>query len=101
MFSMVYDTSSPQLTPLQKKLADERVIEKQMNYLKNVGRVNEAELQRTMISIERQVLVVSRADAAGDRALAKQELRKLMLIDGGHANSPLYRFCVSKIKEYE
>lgn len=101
LFSLVYDPSSQQLTPLQKQIRDSKVMERQLNYLREVEKIDGSGLQRTMSAIERQILIVSRAEAKGDTLRAQQELLKLMVIDGGHANSPLYKFCVSKVKEYQ
>jgi hypothetical protein len=100
LFSLVYDSAPPQLTALQRRVRDEKVMERQVGHFRNEHRADGAELQRLMASVEKQVLIVSRAEARGDKPLARQELLKLMRLDGDHSNSPLYRFCVSRIKEY-
>jgi hypothetical protein len=100
LFSLVYDASPAQLSPLERRIRDEKVMERQSEHIRLEHKTQGAELQKLLGDVERQILVVSRAEGRGDRALAKQELRKLMLMDGGHANSPLYKFCVSRIKEH-
>lgn len=100
-FSLVYDNSPQQLTPLQAKLKSEKVMEQEVAHLKSEHRLDASDLNSTMKVIEKQILVVSRAEARGDRESARQELRKLIMLDANHASSPLYKFCVTRIKEGE
>lgn len=100
LFSLIYDPSQPQLTPLQARLKSERVLEQEMDHLNSEHALNASEVTSRMRTIEKQILVISRAEARGDMELTRQELRKLMMLDVDHASSPLYKFCVARLKEH-
>jgi hypothetical protein len=101
LFSMLYDSTPARLTPFLTLAKQEKVMEREVTVLRETHKIDAAELDQLTKAIEKQMQNVSQAEAVGDKARAKQEITKLMYITGGHADSPLYKFCVSRLKEYE
>lgn len=100
LFTMVYDPSPAKLTPFFTEIKDERVMEREIASLRSKHHLDDAELDRIIKAVEKQMQSVSQAEAVGDKSRAKLEMAKLMFINGGYADSPLYKFCVSRLKEY-
>jgi hypothetical protein len=93
--------ASAQMIPIEKVAREGKVMERYNNYRAQVAPNEPPEAaQALQRALERQLHAVARSEAVGNKALARKELSKLMLLDGGDTRSPLYKFCVERSKEY-
>jgi len=99
--AFTFGPSQPKLAPLMGKFRDDQTLEKYKSYRAQLNPDEDpASLQELLGSVVNQVQAVARAEAVNNLPAAKHELRKLMLLDGGDARSPLYKFCAERAKEY-
>jgi hypothetical protein len=87
--------------PIEEQIKADKVLEEYQNYRARLLPDETPEsVQAFMNLLQNQIHAVARGEALGNKPLAKQELGRLMLLDGGDVRSPLYKFCVARARYY-
>lgn len=98
LFASPADSSPP---PIEEQIKAEKIIQQYKNYRARLRPDEKAEsVEASIDSVQKQIHAVARAEAVGNKALARQELNLLMMSDGGDTRSPIYKFCVGRFEYY-
>lgn len=102
LFSTFFFTASKSsVTPIWERIRSEKILEQYKTHYSQLHPDETPEsIQKRMDSVQNGIHAVARAEALGNKALTAHELNQLMLLDRGDTQSPLFKFCLQRSKEY-